>query len=112
MIVGEIQLVEGRDGNELTDKEMITMLKKFKKSATEMVKYGDVSGNEELEILERYLPSTMSIDEIKSFMLDGYADEINNADNVMRLIGKFKKLLDGKAEGGTIKDALLGIKQK
>lgn len=112
VIIGEVQLIESRTGQTLTDKEMITLLKKFKKSATDMLNFGVHSATYELSVLDEYIPETMSVEDVTTFMLEGYADEIANADNVMRLIGKFKKLLDDKAEGGIIKDALLGIKQK
>ena len=77
-----------------------------------MLNFGVHSATYELSVLDEYIPETMSVEDVTTFMLEGYADEIANADNVMRLIGKFKKLLDDKAEGGIIKDALLGIKQK
>jgi len=96
VLLGEIQLDESRSGKEMDDSGVVKHIKKLKKSCDEMYDRGDEKAFQESKILDAYLPTEMSALEIVSAIRseNGLIEELVNAPNRMRLMGKVKAVLD------------------
>jgi uncharacterized protein YqeY len=65
VVKGEIQTIEKNTGVEnMSDEDVLKILKKTSKSLKEMVATGNVQAQEELSIIESYLPKQMSKEEV------------------------------------------------
>ena len=65
VIKGEIQTAEkSKNATELTDREVIKILNKTAKSLKETISFGGEQAKIELEIIEAYLPTQMTKEEI------------------------------------------------
>lgn len=111
--VKEGKAVENRDP---TDAEILKIAAKFKKDARETRDHqakhgGDTSKTDrEIEILDRYLPTQMSEDDLKA-AIDGFvaANPGANMGTVMAFLkSNHGGLYDGKAASGLVKAALAG----
>jgi len=100
LLKGQMQTQEGKLIPS-TDENVLKMLKTFEKSLNEMVEAKkklnqDVAETEnELSILKKYLPTSMSNEEILKLVTELLSSETNK--NVGFLMGKFNKLNVGKA---------------
>jgi uncharacterized protein YqeY len=86
VIKGEIQTVEKNTGVEnLSDEDVIKILNKTVKSLKEtQSKFPSAQTAEELFIVESYLPSQMSADEIRAKVQSLIADGASNMGEVMK----------------------------
>jgi len=98
--------------DELPDEEVLTLLKrgvKQRKDAIEQYKKGnreDLAANEQAEIavLEKYLPKTMSREEIKPIAIKTKEKlGISDRSKIGQFIGALMKELKGKADGSDVK---------
>jgi uncharacterized protein YqeY len=64
VVKGEIQTIEKNKVRELTDEEVMAILLKTAKSLKETIKYGGLQAKLELAIIESYLPTQMSREEV------------------------------------------------
>lgn len=92
---------------ELTDDDVIDVIRRGIKKRRESVEMYEKAGRKELAetergeaaLLERYLPAQISPDEIRAAVRSAIASGANNVGAVM---GKVMPQLKGKAEGSTI----------
>jgi uncharacterized protein YqeY len=66
VLIGEINTVQGRSTTELTDSDIIKIIKKMVNNAKLIM------ANHEVKILEEYLPKMMSNDEIDKAIADHF----------------------------------------
>lgn len=96
LIKSAIETEEKNTGNELTDVEVTKILKKFAKSLNESIKAGSTEQMvSELEIVESYLPTQMSEEQITSIVETLIA---NGASNMGQIMGTFNKEYAGQAD--------------
>ena len=112
VILGEIAIEEGRGraGFFLNDEGVLAILKKAKKNQ-ELVKEGyEISNREvpedtikEIEIIESYLPTQMSEDQIRMLVSD-IIEEFGECSikDMGRIMAKFNSEFPGKANGKTV----------
>ena len=96
----------------LSDEKALSVIKRLAKQRKESITQyeaagrGDLSGpeKEELEVLNMYLPTMMSKDEIKP-VVEKQIKKLGDVDKskIGVLIGSIVKELKGKAEGGDVK---------
>jgi uncharacterized protein YqeY len=99
VIKGEIQNAEGR-GIKSTDENVMSILKKVEKSLKESIKSGDVESAMQLEILNDYLPSLMSSEEVKK-EIELIIKE--GSTNIGMVMGAFNKKFKGKADNSEVR---------
>jgi uncharacterized protein YqeY len=89
VIKGEIQTIEKNTGTEnLSDEEVIKILNKTKKSLDETIsKFFSDQVNEEISILESYLPKQMSEHEIVEKIQELVKGGAGNIAEIMRAFG-------------------------
>ena len=86
------------DKKELSDDEVIKILKKLIKSEKETLELkGEEKDSRYIEIIESYLPKTASDDEIKAWIAENInLDEFNNKMQAMKpIMAHFGSLADG-----------------
>lgn len=93
VLLGEIQLTESR-GDDLVDAGIIKIIKKLKKSCDELYELGCASAKAESIILDRYIPETISIEEIECIIIASpLYEEIIKSDNPMKLTSRASALI-------------------
>ena len=107
MVKGAIQLEEISKKRELTDEEVVAVISKQIKTRKETISDLEKSGRielikqteKEINILEKYMPTMMSEDEINK-VIDEVFNEVNptSAQDVGKIMGKISPLLKGKAD--------------
>ena len=102
VIMGEI----GRQSKkELSDDEVIKILKKLVKSETELLeKSGAAEESEYLSILQSYLPQMASDDEIQGWITENI--DFNQFKNKMQAMGIIMKHFGTAADGNRVKEIL------
>ena len=91
VVIGEMNRV----GKELTDQQVVAVLKKMKKNAEEM------KNDFEVRVLDSYLPEMVSGDELEKLVRD--VVEMNGFDSVKdmgRVMKKVKELTGGNVDMG------------
>ena len=101
---------------ELSDEEIIPILAKQVKMRKDALADFEKAGrddlveayNEEIKILESYLPEQMSLEEIKKVVADA-AESLGiegGKQNIGKLMGAVMGKLKGKADGNTVREAV------
>lgn len=96
-------------GRELTDEEVIGIVRSQNKQLTDAIKDFESGGRQdlvenakaEIEVLKRFLPEEMSDEEIQ-IVIQGILSQ-NPTGNVGQLIGMAMKELKGKADGNRVR---------
>lgn len=106
VILSEVPRLNKKTGEEVTDDEMIKILKKLVKSEEEVMSIKGESDSKYLEILYSYLPSIPSDNEIKNWMKDNidFSSLKNPGMAVPKVIAQFGAVVDGKKIIQLIKD--------
>lgn len=104
VIIGEFPRLNKKAGELPTDDEVIKILKSLKKNEEIVLEKKGWASSTYLLILERYLPTMMSKDEIKHY-IDTSGVILDNT-NIGPLMGRLMKDLKGKAEGSLVKEVL------
>lgn len=106
-LIGEVEMVGKNDGNrEVTDVEVVAMVKKFLKNVNETLKaLGGIEGGiamqymAESQILESYLPKQFTEDQLTT-ILDSIKIEISAGPKDMgKMLGLLKNRFDGQYDG-------------
>ena len=106
-LIGEVEMVGKNDGNrEVTDVEVVAMVKKFLKNVNETLKaLGGIEGGiamqymAESQILESYLPKQFTEDQLTN-ILGSIKDEISAGPKDMgKMLGLLKNRFDGQYDG-------------
>lgn len=106
-LIGEVEMVGKNDGNrEVTDVEVVAMVKKFLKNVNETLKaLGGIEGGiamqymAESQILESYLPKQFSQEQLEQ-ILDSIKVEISAGPKDMgKMLGLLKNRFDGQYDG-------------
>lgn len=110
--INELVAIGKTPQDELSEDEMITVIKRLQKQRKDSIEKFTEAGREdlaesekkELEIVERYLPEAMSEDEIEKIAIK-VKDELNIDDKSKMgiLIGNVMKETAGKADGSDVK---------
>lgn len=113
LLISEIERIGKNDGNRATTKdEAIAVIKKMVLRGQELHNYLDVgpmrdATEAELEMLNGYLPTMVTEDDVKAFISDKIDD---GATHIGQLMGALKKeygqTVDMKAAGGIAKQML------
>lgn len=111
MVKGAMQLEEINVKHELNDDEMITLFSKqikTRKESIEEFKKGNRqdlidSTSKEIEILSKYMPAQMSIEEVEKVIDDAF-NRINpiGPSDMGKIMGMISPLLKGKADMGNV----------
>ena len=111
MVKGAIQLEEINKKRELTDDEIVSVIAKQIKTRKETIADLEKSDredliiqtNKEIEILNKYMPTMMSEEEIKK-VIDEVFSEVNPSSqaDIGKVMGKISPLLKGKADMGLV----------
>lgn len=111
MVKGAMQLEEINVKHELNDDEMITLFSKqikTRKESIEEFKKGNRqdlidSTSKEIEILSKYMPAQMSIEEVEKVIDDAF-NRINpiGPSDMGKIMGMIYPLLKGKADMGNV----------
>ena len=104
LALGEVQTAESRSADAVSDGDIERMLRKLIKSIGESLEATDdaekqASLQQEIDVLERYLPKTMTVDEIVA-ALESVKDGILGAGNDGQATGVAMKHL--KSSGATV----------
>ena len=115
LLLGEIQTVESRNAEPMTNGDILKIIKKLKKSCDEVHKIsGCATAAFESLVLSEYLPTTATQDEILEAIKGSELWlDILNADVPAKLIGKVQQLLKELGmvtEGKDIAMVVKGIK--
>lgn len=117
-LIGEAEMVGKNAGNrEVTDIEVVSLIKKFIKNISEVLKVVDVNSEawdkatQEQMILEQYLPKQLTADQLRAELVS-ISTELNA--HTLREMGKVMKVLkerfdgqyDGAAASTIIKEVL------
>jgi uncharacterized protein YqeY len=106
-LIGEVEMVGKNDGNrEVTDVEVVAMVKKFLKNVNETLKaLGGIEGGiamqymAESQILESYLPKQFTEDQLTN-ILGSIKVEISAGPKDMgKMLGLLKNRFDGQYDG-------------
>ena len=107
MVKGAISLEEINTKKELTDDEVISIIAKqikTRKESIEDFKKGNRQDlidqtNREIEILSKYMPEQLSIEEVNS-IIDSIFEEVNQSSmaDMGKLMGLAKEKLNGRAD--------------
>ena len=96
------------DTKELTDKEVVRILKKLIKSEKELLeKMGDAIDSEFIRIIETYLPKMATKAEIKSWIAENI--DFSQFKNKMQAMGPIMKHFGETADGDAVKQILQQI---
>ena len=96
---------------ELTDTEVISIIKKYIKSIEETIKLTNKTTEDqlfEIAILNEYLPKMASVDEIKSWIKDNLTIP-ENPNARMKLMKDIMKHFGSSVDGNTVKEILLSM---
>jgi len=102
----------------LTDNEVLTVIKRASKQRKDSIEQYETAGRdelavpekEELEVLETYLPTLMTQDEIRPIAEAKKAElGVEDKSKMGILIGAIMKELGGKADGGDVKAVVESI---
>lgn len=96
---------------EMTDNEVISLIRKFMKSYEETEKIvGSLTDEQKFEIsvLSEYLPKMASNDEIESW-IRGNIELSDNKASRMKEMGKIMKQFAGRCDGNTVKTILMNM---
>ena len=105
VVIGEFGRLPAK---ELSDKEVLQVLKKLIKSEKEVLsQQGDQKPSAYLEILEAYLPAMVSEDEIAAWISENI--DLGNYRNKMQAMGDIMRHFGSRADGNTVKKVLQGI---
>jgi uncharacterized protein len=105
VIMGEFPRLNKLAGELPTDDEVLKILKGLKKNEEMVLEKLNKTESVYLNVIEGYLPKTMSKEEIKGFILSSGIN-LNGGENIGQLTGKLMKDLKGKAEGSLVKEVL------
>lgn len=85
VVKGEIQTIEKNTGVEnMSDEDVLKILTKTSKSLKEMVATGNEQAQEELSIIEAYLPKQMSKEEVTSKVTELKNSGVTNIGAIMK----------------------------
>ena len=110
MVKGAIQLEEISKKRELTDEEVVAVISKQIKARKETIVDLEKGNrvdliektNKEIEILNKYMPTLMSEDEIKDVINKIFEEENPTQADTGKIMGKLSGLLKGKADMGLV----------
>ncbi len=113
--LGEVQTVESRSGSDAADAEVETILRKLIKSIGESLEAATDADQraqlaEEIAVLERFLPKTLSPDEIVA-ALEPVADAVRAAGNDGQATGVAMKHLKGSGASVEGKDVSAAVRR-
>lgn len=103
-LLGEIQAESKRVENKEVDLDELTLsvIKRFKKNMTP-----SESSEEELSLLESYLPPQMSLEEVKAYIKDNF--NLEDYPIKQRLTGEVLKKLGNSTNGKVVSEALKSL---
>ena len=111
MIKGAMQLEELEKKHELNDEEMVSIIAKQIKTRKESIVEFEKGNrqdliektNNEIEILNKYMPEQLSEEEIEKVITDVF-NEINptGLSDIGKIMGKISPMLKGKADLGLV----------
>ncbi|MFI5211856.1 MAG: GatB/YqeY domain-containing protein [Ignavibacteria bacterium] len=96
-----------KSGKELTEEDEIRIIRKFIKNSDETLAF-DITAEakekllEEKKILESYLPSQLSMDEIEKIV----AEMISEGKTIKEIMPFFKENYSGRYDGRTVSEAI------
>ena len=96
--IGEYQAAESKQDIKETEDDLVHLIAKKMIKSAKVINTNDA--NIEISILEKYLPSTASIEEVKAFL---YGKDLSIGG---RLIGLAKKHFNGNVEPSTVNEAI------
>jgi len=103
--------VAGKEARVLSDDEVITVLSREAKKRREAAEAFENAGRSDRAVLEkaegevigRYLPAQLSVDEIKKMIADAIASTgATGAGDMGKVMGAVKTLIAGKADGSIV----------
>ncbi len=118
MVIADIQNEEKSLGKEISDVEIIKIIrkqvKKIKDSITEFEKMDreDLISKEkaQLEVLKKYLPALMAKEDIKKVVEKVINEtDANSIKDMGKVMGATMKELEGKADGSIVKDVVQSL---
>ncbi len=96
------------DKKEVSDDEVIKVLKKLVKSEREVLeKKGETGGSAFISIIESYLPRMASDDEIKEWI--GGNVDFSKFKNKMQAMGQVMKHFGSTADGARVREIMQGL---
>lgn len=112
-VTGEVNAVAKNDGNrEVTDQDVLKVLKKFAEGSKEMIRLAPESGlgriaTVELNELTKYLPQQMSEDELRNAISDLIATGVSTLPMMMAALKtNYNGRYDGKLASTLVKELL------
>lgn len=107
VIIGEIQRQEAKDVN---DEKVLGILRKFQKGEKSVMEQTNQTASSFLEVLEKYLPTLMSKEEIETYINENI--DLTNYKNPMQAMRDIMPNLKGKVNGNDVKEVLMNISKK
>lgn len=106
MIIGEVQRLNKKADEEVTDEEVQAIIRKLIKSETQVVELqgGKAEDSLYINVLNKYVPKMMSKAQIQTWIMD-YVD-MSEFNPKMKAMGSIMKELKGKADGNLVKQVL------
>jgi uncharacterized protein YqeY len=106
MIIGEVPRLNKKAGEEATDLEIETIIRKLIKSELLVLEHSGVDPDESIYIktLNSYIPKLMSKAQIQTWIMDNL--DMSEFNPKMKAMGSIMKNLKGKADGNLVKQVL------
>ncbi len=110
IVLADISNAKISKGDELSEEEVIDVVRKEAKKLKEAFELYTSSGRNDLaevekfqlDVIERYLPKLMSEEEIKAFVQDKIAELSLPVNDLGKLMGLIMPQLKGKADGALV----------
>lgn len=106
MVLGEVPRLNKKKDDPVTEEEINGIITKLIKSEVALLEYAkmDETKSEYLSVLRSYLPKMMTVEEIRTWVLDNV--DFSAYNNKMKAMGFIMKGLQGKADGNVVKKVL------
>jgi len=106
MVIGEVPRLNKKAGEEVTDLEVETIIRKLIKSELLVLEHSGVDPDESIyiNVLNSYIPKLMSKAQIQTWIMDNI--DISQFNPKMKAMGSIMKELKGKADGNLVKEVL------
>jgi hypothetical protein len=103
MVIGEVPRLNKKVGEEVTDDDVLKIIKKLIKAENIILQYRTVDTSPMIDILSEYLPKMMSEEEIREWIMNNI-DLL--PDKKMKAMGEIMKSLKGRADGFLVREVL------
>lgn len=104
VVLGELSRQDQKD---LTDEDVIKILKKLLKSETELLQSSGAATSEFIHILEGYLPKMATDEEILAWIRENV--DFDNYKSKMQAMGPIMKHFGATADGNRVRDLLQSL---